>query len=184
MNTRTSHEQQLHPGQQLATGAEPPLAAHLVTPRRGYLHHGLYVGNGRVIHYAGLAGGRQRRTVAEVSLAQFARRRGVYVRATAAHFTADEVIRRARSRCGENHYRILSNNCEHFCEWCLHGESCSAQVDGLRNRPFIRSVARLIDARFALAEAVRRLVPASAHRLVRQSFEWPSSCQLSRYANK
>ena len=30
-----------------------PLGAHLVTPRRGYTHHGIYVGNGIVIHYAG-----------------------------------------------------------------------------------------------------------------------------------
>lgn len=171
MNTRTSHEQQLHPGQPLASGPEPPLAAHLVTPRRGYLHHGLYLGGGRVIHYAGLAGGRQRRTVEEVSLEQFARGRSVYVRAATANFTADEVIRRARSRRGENRYRILSNNCEHFCEWCLRGASRSAQVEELRTRRFVRWVARLIDARFALAEAVQRLVSASAARPASQSFD-------------
>jgi Lecithin retinol acyltransferase len=27
--------------------------AHLTSPRRGYLHHGIYVGAGRVIHYGG-----------------------------------------------------------------------------------------------------------------------------------
>jgi cell wall-associated NlpC family hydrolase len=26
---------------------------HLTTPRRGYRHHGIYCGDGRVIHYAG-----------------------------------------------------------------------------------------------------------------------------------
>ena len=35
---------------------EPPLGAHLTTPRRGYNHHGEYVGRGRVVHYAGLSG--------------------------------------------------------------------------------------------------------------------------------
>ena len=29
----------------LKEGEEPPLAAHLVTPRRGYIHHGLMGGS-------------------------------------------------------------------------------------------------------------------------------------------
>ena len=36
---------------------------------------------------------------------------------------------------GENAYRILSNNCEHFCEWCLHGTSRSPQVEKWLGRP-------------------------------------------------
>src|ERR1700747_1270918 len=36
---------------------EPLLGSHIVTPRRGYLHHGIYVGDGKVVHYAGLAHG-------------------------------------------------------------------------------------------------------------------------------
>ena len=31
---------------------EPSLGAHLISPRNGYSHHGIYVGSGRVIHYA------------------------------------------------------------------------------------------------------------------------------------
>ncbi|MBP4061169.1 lecithin retinol acyltransferase family protein [Aeromonas sp. Prich7-2] len=34
-----------------------PIGAHLVTPRTGYDHHGIYVGNGKVVHYAGFARG-------------------------------------------------------------------------------------------------------------------------------
>jgi Lecithin retinol acyltransferase len=44
----------------LGPDEEPPLACHLVTPRTLYNHHGIYVGNGRVIHYAGLAHGLRR----------------------------------------------------------------------------------------------------------------------------
>ncbi len=33
----------------------PPVGAHLVTPRFAYIHHGIHVGNGRVVHYAGLS---------------------------------------------------------------------------------------------------------------------------------
>ena len=39
----------------LAPKPEPPMGAHVVTQRRAYTHHGIYVGSGKVIHYAGLA---------------------------------------------------------------------------------------------------------------------------------
>jgi hypothetical protein len=136
-------------------GGDWPIAAHLVTPRKGFLHHGLYAGNGRVIHYAGLAGGLRRRTVEEVSLQEFARGHEVRVRSTPPTFTGEEVLRRARSRLGENRYRILSNNCEHFCEWCLRGRSRSPQAEALRTRPLIRGVAALIDVRIVLADLLR-----------------------------
>jgi hypothetical protein len=116
-------------------GQEPPLGAHLVTPRRGYLHHGIYVGDGKVVHYAGLAVGLHRGPVEEVPLAQFTRGRPVWVKSNApSGFECPEVIQRARSRMGENCYRLLTNNCEHFCEWCLSGEQVSYQVEALLAR--------------------------------------------------
>ena len=117
-------------GQLALEGQEPPLGAHLVTPRRGYLHHGIYVGDGKVVHYAGLAYGLRRGPVEEISLARFTNGRPVCVRSDASlEFDRREVIRRARSRIGEDHYRLLTNNCEHFCEWCLYGEHRSYQVE-------------------------------------------------------
>jgi hypothetical protein len=119
----------------LAPGEEPPLAAHLVTPRTGYLHHGVYVGNGRVIHYAGFTHGVRRGPVEEVSLEGFARGRPVAVRVDrGVPFDSREVVERCRSRLGENRYRVLSNNCEHFCEWCLRATSRSYQVERLLSR--------------------------------------------------
>jgi hypothetical protein len=44
------------------------------------------------------------------------------------------VVARARSRLGENRYRLTTNNCEHFCEWCLSGESRSEQVERIFNK--------------------------------------------------
>lgn len=40
-------------------------------------------------------------------------------------------MQRARSRLGECHYDLLSNNCEHFCAWCELGEPRSPQVESL-----------------------------------------------------
>jgi hypothetical protein len=116
----------------LQDGEEPPLAAHLVTPRRGYIHHGLYVGHGRIIHYPGLVGSLRRRAVEEVSLREFARGRPVAVRTDSKpRFDREAVVLRARSRLGENRYHIIRNNCEHFCEWCLSGVSRSRQLESV-----------------------------------------------------
>ena len=116
---------------------EPLLGSHVVTPRRGYLHHGIYVGAGRVVHYSGLAYGLRRGPVEEISLTRFTDGHSIRVKAGAApsHFDRCEVVRRARSRVGENSDRLFSNNCEHFCEWCVNGEHRSYQVEALLRHP-------------------------------------------------
>ena len=114
----------------LVVGCKPSMGAHVVTPRCGYLHHGIYVGGGKVLHYSGLARGLRRGPIEEISLAGFTDGHSVWTRSNAPPlFDRCEVIRRARSRLGEDRYRLLSNNCEHFCEWCLRGEHRSYQVD-------------------------------------------------------
>ena len=114
----------------LAGHQEPPLGSHLVTPRHGYLHHGIYVGGRKVVHYSGLAHGLRGGPVEEVPLSRFASRQCVWIRSDApSDFDVREVISRARSRVGEDCYRLLTNNCEHFCEWCLRGTPRSLQVE-------------------------------------------------------
>jgi hypothetical protein len=123
---------------------EPPLGSHLVTPRRGYLHHGIYVGARKVVHYSGLVHGLRRGPVEEVPFAHFARGQRVWVRSDAlSDFDVREVISRARSRVGEDRYRLLTNNCEHFCEWCLHGAARSLQVEAWLTRPRLTLLATL-----------------------------------------
>jgi hypothetical protein len=109
-----------------------PLGAHIVTPRRWYTHHGIYVGAGQVVHYQGLSSTLRRGPVTKVSLAEFTG--GYPVRAHADQgvaYSGIEVVARARSRLGENAYDVLRNNCEHFCSWCLIGASSSPQVEHL-----------------------------------------------------
>ena len=106
------------------------MGSHLVTPRLGYTHHGIYVGGDRVVQYGALAHQLNRQPVEEVSLARFAHGRPVRVRFhESLLFDASEVIQRARSRIGEDSYSLLRNNCEHLCEWCLYGVSRSYQVE-------------------------------------------------------
>ena len=102
----------------------------MVTPWMGYTHHGIYAGDGKVIHYGALMYDLIRKPVEEVSLDAFAEGRPIYVVAHAdAAFEPAEVIRRARSRLGEKRYRLLSNNCEHFVEWCMHDMARSFQAE-------------------------------------------------------
>ena len=62
------------------------------------------------------------RACAETTLEQFARGRAVRAAAgTAARFAGAEAVTRARSRLGEDRYRVWTNNCEHFEHWCLSG---------------------------------------------------------------
>ena len=137
---RSTHRKLHHPGckvrrwsglrstdQVLDQISELRIGTHILTPRRAYAHHGIYVGEGRVVQNGG---GLRRGLVEEVSLAQFAQGRGIWVRSEGSgSFNQEEVIRRARSRLGENRYHPLKNNCEHFCEWCVRGEPRSYQVD-------------------------------------------------------
>jgi hypothetical protein len=116
----------------LVDSEEPLLGAHLVTPRFGFVHHGIYVGGGKVMHCGAVSGILPRGQVEEVSRGDFSRGRAVAVGGgESAGFTAHEVVARARSRGGENRYRLFTNNCEHFCEWCLRSRCRSYQVERL-----------------------------------------------------
>ena len=112
-----------------------PIGAHLTSPRRGFVHHGIYTGGGRVIHYAGFSRAFRAGPVEEVSLQQFTRGRGVAVKPwVAPKFSGADVVERARSRLGEDRYRLRSNNCEHFAQWCISGTSRSQQVEAWTER--------------------------------------------------
>jgi hypothetical protein len=136
----------------LRSGEEPPLASHLISPRAFYTHHGIYAGNGRVIHYSGLAYGWGRGSVEDVPLERFAHGHSIRVRWDLRHFDPRAVVERARSRLGEHSYRVLTNNCEHFCAWALRDESRSRQVE------------RLLAAPRVLCEAIVRAVRSSLDR--------------------
>jgi hypothetical protein len=105
---------------------------HLTTRRRGYVHHGLYAGDGRVIHYAGYGRRFRRGPVEEVTLDRFAGGRGWQVRhRSTPAFSGPAAVDRARARLGEDRHSLWTNNCEHFVEWAIGGTPRSAQIDEL-----------------------------------------------------
>jgi hypothetical protein len=104
---------------------------HLVIKKAAgsYTHHGLGLGDGRVIHYSGLADDlASAGVVEEVDLKDFTKGKEITVKEhKGREFNFDEAILRARLRLGEAQYHVLHNNCEHLVEWCINGRHFSQQ---------------------------------------------------------
>lgn len=104
---------------------------HLVVSRGLYSHHGIGLGSGRVIHYAGWSDGPRAGPICEVTLEQFSGGARITVQPhPGRRYAASAAVARARSRLGEDAYSVWGNNCEHFVEWCIDGLHQSDQVDG------------------------------------------------------
>ncbi|WP_175688737.1 lecithin retinol acyltransferase family protein [Burkholderia anthina] len=162
-----SHPTAAHADTAMLDGG-PSVGAHLVTGRLGYAHHGIYIGDGNVIHYAGwsrhLSGGPVEVVTLDTFCAGFEL---AVIRHARAPYDGTEAARRAASRLGECRYRLLTNNCEHFCRWCLFGVGRSEQVESCLRNPVhgIAVVVMLIACALAA-----RLHPGTAGR------ECPGRC--------
>lgn len=111
---------------------EPPIGSHLVSPRTAFNHHGLYAGNGKVIHYSGMARTLSGRdflklphlirygSVVKTSMKRFCDGHGFrVVDHPRAKFRGEEAVLRAKKRLYERSYYLYGNNCEHFVNWCI-----------------------------------------------------------------
>ena len=97
--------------------------SHLVTQRRFYTHHGLYMGNGFVIEYD------REKGVVINDLYGFQEGHEIsLILHKNSPYKSLEIIQRALSRVGESDYNLLFNNCEHFVNWCIEGTALSYQV--------------------------------------------------------
>ncbi|MEK3865857.1 lecithin retinol acyltransferase family protein [Paenibacillus sp. FSL H7-0716] len=81
----------------------------------GYLHHGIYVGNGLVIHYTKING---HGIVSLDTLDTFKQGKAIEKRSSSLRCSRDEVVKRAHKRLGESNYNLIYNNCEHFVVSC------------------------------------------------------------------
>ncbi len=98
--------------------------AHVAVSRGLYKHHGIYAGDGYVLH-------KDFGPVRMDTLAFFAKGRTVeVVEPAAGDFPANVVLERALSRLSEaRRYHPLNDNCEHFVTWCRSGKAESPQVN-------------------------------------------------------
>lgn len=91
------------------------LGDHLYVQRKGYTHHGIYIGNNKIIHYKREIG------ITFDTLEAFALNAKIHIKNSPKTYSNAEIIVRARSRVGENNYNVFKNNCEHFARWCRSG---------------------------------------------------------------
>ncbi|MGL1931817.1 MAG: lecithin retinol acyltransferase family protein [Desulfotalea sp.] len=103
---------------------------HLVSTRTGYEHHGLYIGNKKVVHYAGMSECLDKGSIKTTSVGEFKQEGNCWVQKhQSSVYDANERIERAYSRLEEDSYNIAFNNCEHFVYWCFDGIKISPQVN-------------------------------------------------------
>lgn len=123
-----------------------------------YEHYAVYVGGGKVIHYAGMENDflgditiheadfqeflkqdtdyfllsfRGKYPVHIQSATKFIREKSIYPYSPVEKmhcYSPEETIKRAYSRIGEKKYSLVKNNCEHFAMWCKTGIAMSSQV--------------------------------------------------------
>jgi hypothetical protein len=102
------------------------LGDHLWVQRIGYRHHGVDLGQGWVVHYAGSL--TRPGAITITSAAVFADGSSVNTVHYETRLPIEETVHRAKSRVGENNYRFIDSNCEHFATWCATGLHNSEQV--------------------------------------------------------
>lgn len=107
------------------------LGAHLVVFRTLYTHHGIYIGNNKVINYSGTPMSPLDGVVTEVSLEKFVGKDQFCVQTHADAFPHEEIVKRAKMCLGEHNYNLVTNNCEHFANWCCIGKLKSEQVSNI-----------------------------------------------------
>ncbi|NJL41469.1 MAG: hypothetical protein HC840_18490 [Leptolyngbyaceae cyanobacterium RM2_2_4] len=90
-----------------------------------YEHHGIDCGDGTVIHYRKVG----EATISRTSIESFAAGNPIFVKHQPASYISDIVMQRAESRLGEQQYNLVSNNCEHFANWCKTGLNESQQLN-------------------------------------------------------
>ena len=108
---------------------------HIKVYRTGYWHHGIDIGNDRVIHftgnkekgYSGL--GTSDLVITETSIEDFSCNANVKtVKYSEKSNDAETTVEIAQSYLGKSGYSLFDNNCEHFARYCKTNEWKSEQV--------------------------------------------------------
>lgn len=98
-----------------------------------YEHYGIYIGDNKVIHYNSVDGTMKNAEISEGDMSKNFPSGKYFVLdfGDNAKFSADDTVKRAKSRLGENNYNLITNNCEHFAVWCKTDNAVSYQIDSL-----------------------------------------------------
>ena len=113
---------------------------HLAVNRVLYEHHGIYLGDGSVIHFTATSKRKEEAEIRIDSIDDFTNKDRVRRVEYAECSPPEVVIDRARKCLGRDGYSLFSNNCEHFARYVVTGERISTKV---RAAAFVASLAAL-----------------------------------------
>ena len=117
---------------------KPSLGDQIKVNRGIYDHHGIYIGDDKVIQFGSTTSelDPSKAMVIETSLDDFLKGGELLV----ATYTEEELKKRrnpneiveyAKAHLGDKGYDLINNNCEHFSNECAFGEHKSFQVDNV-----------------------------------------------------
>jgi hypothetical protein len=103
---------------------------HIYVRRKGllYSHHGIYSGEGTVIHFKGAVREKKDPVVIKTDLENFLNGGKLKRRDYKKRLLHDETLRIARDHLSKKRYSLRVNNCEHFATYCATGKKKSLQV--------------------------------------------------------
>ena len=101
---------------------------HIYVRRRLYSHHGIFTGDGNVIHYSGEEKEKKDPLVRETNIGDFLKGGKLRRRDHKKRLPPSETLSLARKHLSHNGYSLAFNNCEHFATYCATGKKKSSQV--------------------------------------------------------
>jgi len=104
------------------------LGDHIYVRRLLYSHHGIYAGDGNVIHYTGEEKEKKDPLVRETDIEDFLKGGKLRRRHYKRRLPPSETLSLAKKHLSGNGYSITLNNCEHFVTYCATGKKKSKQV--------------------------------------------------------
>ena len=93
-----------------------------------YSHHGIYSGEGTVIHFKGAVREKKDPVVIKTDLENFLNGGKLKRRNYKRRLPHDATLRIAEDHISKKGYSLAFNNCEHFATYCATGKKRSAQV--------------------------------------------------------
>ena len=114
----------------------------IVFERTLYKHYAVNVGDGEIVHLTAPEGGgiaahmnscsaNSQKAVVKKEKYEDVFKEGDKAykeQLTNDHLPRQEIVKRAKSRIGQQGYHLLSYNCEHFARWCCYGVWESTQA--------------------------------------------------------
>ena len=103
---------------------------HIYVKRKGffYSHHGIYAGDGQVLHFRGAVQEKKDPTVILSDIDTFLKNGRLQKRTYRQRLPHAETVQIARAHLAQKGYSLVFNNCEHFATYCATGKKKSPQV--------------------------------------------------------